>query len=153
MGGGHAKKNRWDEGTPAAPAAVPPPPGPPPPPPPGVAPAAGAGAMASDALEKARKVAAISKQIQAQIQEQVASHLSSLTPPTGQFEDIRVQISTLPGLFQSGAQSSKLTFKPAPLLLDSQGRQIDETGKVRTHCAQHARASWQPAWNAVWVGP
>jgi hypothetical protein len=31
--------------------------------------------MASDALEKARKVAAISKQIQAQIQEQVASYL------------------------------------------------------------------------------
>ena len=75
VGGGHAKKNRWDEGTPAAPSAVPPPPGPPPPPPPGFAPAAGAGAMASDALEKARKVAAISKQIQAQIQEQVASYL------------------------------------------------------------------------------
>jgi hypothetical protein len=44
------------------------------------------------------------------------------------------QISTLPGLFQSGAQASKLTFKPAPLLLDSQGRQIDETGKVSVPC-------------------
>jgi DNA-binding transcriptional regulator YhcF (GntR family) len=31
--------------------------------------------MASDALEKARKVAAIYKQIKAQIHEQVASHL------------------------------------------------------------------------------
>lgn len=49
-----------------------------------------------------------------------------------------MQISTLPGLFQSGAQSSKLTFKPAPLLLDSQGRQIDETGKVRTHRTVHS---------------
>lgn len=111
------KKNRWDSEEPSIPSgfsAAPPPPPPsafsaaPPPPPPPVhdfEAASGTGAMTNDAMDKAKQAMAISKQIQEQIR-----NMQLFTGAQG----------------QAGSQ----TFKPAPLLLDDKGRQIDESGKV-----------------------